>query len=132
MFVDIKDFKSAIAIENMLTPYKKGRLSSDKRTRLPKEPITPEVCMQVLQSTNYARNIKDMLVCISELPETEQMRFKDVVMACFDNREQPQAVIDLGDMLAKNSGYVQELNDTKQINDGVFLLRILNLQDFLL
>ncbi len=120
MFVDIDDFKSAIAVENMLMPYKKGLLSSDKKSRLPKEPITPEVCMQVLQSTNYARNIKDMLLCIAELPETEQARFKDVVLACFDNREQPQVVIDLGDMLAKNSGYAQELEEAKQMKEGIF------------
>ena len=72
MFVDICDFKSAIAVENMLTPYKKGRLSSDKKSRLSKEPIIPQVCMEVLQATNYARNIKDMLLCIAELSPDEQ------------------------------------------------------------
>ena len=118
MFVDIEDFKSAIAVENMLTPYKKGLVI--KGIRQPKQKITPDVCWEVLKSTNYKRNILDMLNCIKELPVEEQVLFKDVVLACFDNREQPQAVIDLGDMLAKNSGYVQELNDTKQINDGVF------------
>ena len=79
MFVDIEDFKGAIAVENILMPYKKGRLSSDKKTRLPKEPITPQVCMEILKSTNYARNIKDMLQCIAELPTSEQAQFKDVV-----------------------------------------------------
>ena len=60
MFVDIESSKSALAVENILMPYKKGRLSDDKKTRLPKEPITPEVCMEILKSTNYARN--DVLV----------------------------------------------------------------------
>ena len=46
MFVDIADFKSALAVENILTPYKKGRLSSDKKTRMPKEKITQRVCME--------------------------------------------------------------------------------------
>ena len=32
MFVDISDYKSALAIENILTPYKKGRLAEDKKT----------------------------------------------------------------------------------------------------
>ena len=32
MFVDVKELKNPIAIENILTPYKKGRLSSDKKT----------------------------------------------------------------------------------------------------
>ena len=83
MFVDITDFKSALAVENLLTPYKKGRLSPDKKSRLPKEHITPDVCMEVLQSTNYARNIKDMLNCIAELPQSEQAQFKEVVLATF-------------------------------------------------
>ena len=99
MFVDIKDFKSALAVENILTPYKKGRLSQDKKTRLPKEHITPDVCMEVLKSTNYARNIKDMLLCIAELPAHEQAQFKDVILAVFDNREQPKEVMNLGKKL---------------------------------
>lgn len=122
MFVDIEDFKSAIAVENMLTPYKKGRLSSDKKSRLPKEPITPEVCMQVLQSTNYARNIKDMLVCIADLPPSEQAQFKDVVLATFTQREQPQAVYDVGKYLALNSGYQKEFDEKNEIKEGDFLL----------
>ena len=36
MFVDIENFKSSLALENILMPYKKGRLSPDKKTRLPK------------------------------------------------------------------------------------------------
>lgn len=31
MFVEIDDYKGAIAVENILTPYKKGRLSEDKK-----------------------------------------------------------------------------------------------------
>ena len=33
MFVDISDYKSALAVENMLTPYKKGRLAPDKKNK---------------------------------------------------------------------------------------------------
>lgn len=33
MFVDIKYFKSALAVENMLVPYKKGELAEDKKSR---------------------------------------------------------------------------------------------------
>ena len=32
MFVDIESSKSALAVENILMPYKKGRLSDDKKT----------------------------------------------------------------------------------------------------
>ena len=110
MFVDIVDSKGAIAVENILMPYKKGRLSSDKKTRLPKEPITPDVCMEILKSTNYARNIKDMLLCIAELPQEEQAQFIDVVLACFDKREQPNDVLVLGKKLAVAHGVENELN----------------------
>ena len=61
MFVDIENFKSVIAVENILTPYQKGRVTPDKKSRLPKEPITPQVCMQILKSTNNPVNIKHML-----------------------------------------------------------------------
>ena len=122
MFVDISDFKSALAVENILTPYKKGRLSPDKKTRLPKEPITPEICMEVLKSTNYARNIKDMLQCIAELPAFEQGAFRDIVLSTFDRREQPDAVIELGENIAKANGYQAEFEEVKQPQEGKFLL----------
>lgn len=122
MFVDVTDFKSAIGVENILTPYKKGRLASDKKTRLPKENITPEVCMEVLQSTNYARNIKDMLLCIAELPQAEQGKFKEIVLAAFDNREQPNDIVVLGKKLAVANGFERELSKAQKINEGDFLL----------
>ncbi len=121
MFVDITDFKGAIAVENMLTPYKKGRLSSDKKTRLPKEKITPDVCIEVLRSTNYARNIKDMLQCIAELPASEQAQFKDVVLATFSNREQPNDIVVLGKKLAVANGFDEELSKASEIKEGDFI-----------
>ncbi len=121
MFVDIEKFEGALAIENLLMPYKKGRLSDDKKNRLPKEPITREVCMEVLQSTNYSRNIKDMLQCIAELPQEEQAQFKDVVLACFSNREQSDDVWDIAKNLAQTSGYLpQLLNEPDNVYDGRF------------
>ena len=121
MWVDITDFKSALAVENMLTPYKKGRLAPDKKTRLPKEPITPEICMEVLKSTNYARNIKDMLLCIAELPQAEQAQFKEVVLACFSNREQSDDVWNIAEKLAQTSDYLPELQEElNKIYDGRF------------
>ena len=122
MFVDISDYKSALAVENMLTPYKKGRLAQDKKTRLPKEKITPEICMEVLQSTNYARNIKDMLLCIAELPHREQAAFRDVVLAAFSNREQPNDVLVLGKKLAVANGFEEALSAAIYPQDGEFLL----------
>lgn len=118
MIVGIPDFKSALAVENILTPYKKGRLSDDKKTRLPKEKITPDVCMEILQSTNYARNIKDMLECIAELPVSEQGYFKEVVLTTFSNREQPEAILQLGRELAEKSGYAERLIKAQTLSEG--------------
>ena len=122
MFVDIEDFKGAIAVENILTPYKKGRLALDKKTRLPKEPITPDICMEILKSTNYARNIKDMLLCIAELPTSEQAQFKDVILSCFDNREQPESIWKLAEELAKTHGYMQDLEKKHKLTLIEFLV----------
>ena len=122
MFVDIENFKSALAVENILTPYKKGRLSDDKKTHLPKEPITPDVCMKILKSTNYARNIKDMLLCIAELPPQAQVQFKEVVLATFSNREQPNDILVLGKKLAVAHGFEAELAEAQKLKKGDFLL----------
>ena len=119
MFVDIEDFKGAIAVENILAPYKKGRVVNGKR--LPKEPITPQVCMEILKSTNYARNIKDMLQCVAELPQSEQAQFKDVVIATFDNREQPNDILVLGKKLAVAHGFEKELSEVLKLKDGDYL-----------
>ncbi len=125
MFVDITDFKSVLAVENFLIPYKRGRLAQDKKSYLPKEKITPEVCFDVLRSTNAPRNIKDMLECIAELPASEQAQFKDVVLATFSNREQPNKqphnILLLGKKLAATSGYEEELAEAQKLQDGEFL-----------
>ena len=92
-----------------------------KKTRLPKEPITPEVCMEILKSTNYARNIKDMLLCIADLPMHEQAQCKDVVLAVFSNREQPQSVWDLGRKLAETSGYEKEFDEACVLKEGIII-----------
>ena len=122
MFVDVTNFKSALAVENILIPYKKGSLSQDKKTRLSKQKITPEVCLEVLKSTNYARNIKDMLQCIAELPLYEQGAFRDIVLSTFERREQPDAVIEIGENVAKANGYQAEFEEVKQPQEGKFLL----------
>ena len=120
MFVDIKNYKSPLKVENMLTPYAKGLVVNG--VRQPKEKITPQVCFEVLKSTNYPRNIKDMLSCIANLPPSEQVLFKDVVLATFDNRVQPDTIIELGRKLADDNGFSQEFSQTKFLQDGDFLL----------
>ena len=122
MFVDLENPKSPLAVENILTPYKKGRLSSDKKTRLPKEKITPDVCMEILKSTNYARNIKDMLLCIAELSQSEQAQFKDVIFSTFFKREQPQDILLLAKKMAVSGGYENRFNWISKAKDGEILL----------
>lgn len=120
MFVDIENYKSPLAIENLLTPYKKGLVVNG--VRQPKEPITPQVCFEVLRSTNAPRNIKDMLQCIADLPPSEQAQFKDVVLATFSNREQTGEILELGQALAETSGYKKELARVQKFHDGDVLL----------
>lgn len=122
MFVAIENFKSAIAVENILTPYKKGRLADDKKSRLPKEKITPEVCLEILESTNYARNIKDMLLCIAELPQSEHAQFKDVIFSTFFKRQQPREIWLLAKKLAVSGGYENRFIWISRAKDGEILL----------
>ena len=105
MFVDIENFKSAIGVENLLMPYAKGRLAPDKKSRLPKEHITPDVCLEVLKSTNNPVNIKHMLECIAEIIDDvsayEQISFKNIVLATFERREQPYEVVKIAENIAE-------------------------------
>ena len=48
MFVDIENYKSPLAIENLLTPYKKGLVIDGVRQL--KAQITTDVCFEVLRS----------------------------------------------------------------------------------
>ena len=120
MFVDIENFKSAIGVENILMPYRKGRVAPDKKSRLPKEHITPDVCMQVLKSTNNPLNIKHMLECITELPPSEQAQFKDIVSACFSNRQQPKELLDLAQKIAIKDVNLPDYNVDAEIQEGWF------------
>ncbi len=85
MFVDIESPKTPLKIANILTAYDKGVVI--KGVRQPKEKLTPDVCFDILKSTNYPRCIRDMLACIAKLPDEEQAQFIDVVLATFSNRE---------------------------------------------
>lgn len=124
MFVDIKSLK-LITAENLLTPHVKGKMKNG--VRQPKVPINPFVCLNMLQCTNFKRHIRAMLQCIAELPETEQVQFKDVVLACVDRREQPDDILQMVQNLAKTSHYENELLEAQKIKEGEFLLSSSNL-----
>ena len=119
MFVDIKHPKSPLKIANILTAYDKGVVI--KGVRQPPKKLTPEVCFDILKSTNYPRCIRDILQLIAKLPDEEQAQFKDVVLACFDNREQPEPVLQLGQEIAEKSGYGIEFAKLKKIKEGAKL-----------
>lgn len=122
MFVDIENLKSPLAVENILTPYKRGRLSSDKKSYLPKEPITPDICWEILRATNAPRSIKDMLSCIAELPTSEQAQFKEIVFSTLTQREHPSSILVLAKKLAVANGYENELTEVLKPKNGEFLL----------
>ena len=103
MFVDIENPKTPLKVINILTAYDKGVVVKGVR-QSPKK-LTPEVCFDILKSTNYPRCIRDMLQLIAKLPDEEQAQFKDVVLSCFDNRDQPADILQLGQEIAEKSGY---------------------------
>ena len=74
-----------------------------------KKDITIDVGLQVLLSTNYARNIRDMLACIEKLPIDKQKEFENVVLLTFDMRLQPDDIHNIALKLAKNNGYEKKL-----------------------
>ena len=126
MFVDIENPKSPLKVANILTAYDKGVVI--KGVRQSPQKLTPKVCLDILKSTNYPRCIRDMLTCIAKLPDEEQAQFKDVVLACFDNREQPEPIFQLGQEITEKSGYGIELAKLKKINEGPYLLSEANAQ----
>ena len=119
MFVDIENPKSPLKVANILTAYDKGVVI--KGVRQPKEKLTPEVCFDILKSTNYPRCIRDMLTCIAKLPDDEQAEFKEVVLAAFDHRLQPTDILQLGQELAEKSGYGIDFAKLKKIKEGEYL-----------
>lgn len=65
MGLPITSPKGALKIENILRPYKLGE-----------KEITLDVGTEVLLSTNYARSIRDLLMCIEKLPLDKQREFE--------------------------------------------------------
>ena len=119
MFVDIETPKTPLKITNILTAYDKGVVV--KGVRQPPKKLTPEVCFDILKSTNYPRCIRDMLQLIAKLPDEEQAQFKEVVLSCFDNREQPEPIFQLGQEIAEKSGYGIEFAKLQKMKEGPYL-----------
>ncbi len=90
--------KGALKIENMLRPYKRGE-----------KEITLDVGSEVLLSTNYARNIRDMLMCIEKLPLDKQREFESIVLLTFVDRLQPDDIHNIAKNLAEKGGYGKKL-----------------------
>ena len=64
----------------------------------------------------------------AKLPDEEQAQFKDVVLATFDNREQPEPIFQLGQELAEKSGYGIEFAKLKKIKEGEYLYSVADAQ----
>ena len=90
--------KGALRIENMLRPYKRGE-----------KEITLDVGLDVLMSTNYARSVRDMLLCIEKLSIDKQREFESVVLLTFVDRLQPTDIHNIAQNLAQNGGYEKKL-----------------------
>ena len=84
-------------------------------------PFTPEQAKRILSVTNYAPFMRDTLKLIAAFPKDEQCRFKDVVLAMFEAREQPIEVKILGKKLAISGGYETELNEELRPKEGQVL-----------
>ena len=84
-------------------------------------PFTPEQAKRILSVTNYAPFMRDTLKLIAAFPKDEQCRFKDVVLAMFEAREQPIEVKILGKKLAVSGGYETELNEELRPKEGQVL-----------
>ena len=126
MFVDIENPKSPLKVTNILTAYDKGVVI--KGVRQSPQKLTPEVCLDILKSTNYPRCIRDILQLIAKLPDEEQVQFKDVVLSCFDNREQPTDIFQLGQEIAEKSGYGIEFAKAQKIKEGEYLYSVADAQ----
>ena len=95
-FVDIIKPKSPMGVENRLRPYKRGEAE-----------ITPEVCYEVLQATNFGRSLRDMLDCMAKLPDEVLSggRFKEVLTAGLAGRGQPDNVVERVRKRGERGGY---------------------------
>lgn len=98
MGLPITSPKGALKIENILHPYKRGE-----------KEITLDVGTEVLLSTNYARSIRDLLMCIEKLPLDKQREFETVVLLTFVDRLQPFDIHNIAKNLAKKGGYEKKL-----------------------
>ncbi len=83
-------------------------------------PFTPEQAKRILSVTNYAPYMRDMLKLIATFPKEKQMPFRDVVLATFEEREQPNGVLIFGKKLAIAGGYEEEFNNTSKLKSDSF------------
>lgn len=114
MFTDIQTSNGDIKAEVLLQPFL-------KKTDAVVE-ITPDVCFSVLKNTNAPSHIKSMLQCVARLAPAKTKDFKEVILATFTNREQPNDILLLGKKLAVAGKFERAFNQALKPCDGDYLL----------
>ena len=98
-FVVIREEKNPIELHNKVYEASKNN------------ELTPEFCMEILSHTNMPIIMKEILEKIEKLPIEEQGQYIEVILSMFDYRQTSEKVRDKALEIAKNNGFVSELND---------------------
>ena len=95
-----------------------------KNYRNQNEAIPPEFAHSVLEKTNHLGNIKIILKYIQNLPEEEQLKYKDFVISAIEGRNQSPNNFTVLKQLAITGGYQNEFDEANkkeklyEITDG--------------
>ncbi len=76
--------------------------------------ISPEFAHSVLEKTNHIANIKIILGYIQNLPEEEQLKYKDFVISAIEGREQSPNNLSILEQLATKGGYKKEFDEANK------------------
>ncbi|MBQ8750773.1 MAG: hypothetical protein IJZ30_03965 [Alphaproteobacteria bacterium] len=77
------------------------------------------VSKNILSQTNDFHVIKAMLNKINKLDVDEKKKYKDVVISMFDRRIQRDSEKEIGLNIAKECGFIKELNEVIEYTDGI-------------
>lgn len=83
------------------------------------EEFSVDVCNEILAKTNDFHVIKAMLNKINKLDVDEKKKYKDVVISMFDRRIQRDSEKEIGLNIAKECGFIKELNEVIEYTDGI-------------
>lgn len=113
MFLDIQTSHGGVKADLLLQPFMNEKDAAQ---------ITPDVCGAVLEASNDPKHIKSMLQCIARLEPHKIKDFKEVVLAAFFNREQPNDILVLAKKLAVSGKFERAFNQAILPRDGDYLM----------